>query len=464
MTPDSELLRQFARTNSQDAFAEVVKRHVNLVYPAALRQLNGDTHLAQDVAQTVFTDLANKADSLANRENLTGWLYTSTHFAAAKIVRAENRRRDRETTCMLEPAHETAPGNDWEKLRPALDDALHELNEPDREAILLRFFENRQFAQVGAKLGLNENAARMRVERALEKLRAIFATRGITTATALATLISANAVQIAPANLAPVLTAAAMAGTGTSTVSKIMAATKIKLGISAIVLAGTAMVFVAQQQSQNKLRLENESLRQQMAQWQTEDTNLSNQLANAGDAKQLPDEQFNELLKLRGQVGVLNRQLDELGKLREQNRRISKELADANQTLQSLPSPEQALFNKQRIESINNSKEIELAMKIFAGEQNGLFPTNLMQLVGDSKELPPSWTNIIANFELVNAGMTDSQYPQVIAIRETNARQSPNGTWERVYGLADGSAWNETSNDGNFDAFEEQHAIPPPNQ
>ena len=220
MTPDSELLRRYARTNSEDAFAELVRRHVNLVYSAALRQVNGDAHLAQDVAQTVFTDLARKAGSLARRETLTGWLYTSAHFAAAKIARTENRRRDREEKFMREPtkirAEEAASPEraDWEKLRPVLDDAMHELKETDREAILLRYFENRQFAEVGAKLGLNENAARMRVERALEKLRAIFAKRGITTATALASVISANAVQLAPANLAATLTTASIAGCG----------------------------------------------------------------------------------------------------------------------------------------------------------------------------------------------------------------------------------------------------------
>ena len=212
MTPDSELLGRYARTRSEDAFAELVRRHVNLVYSAALRQVNGDAHLAQDVAQTVFTDLARKAGSLARRESLTGWLYTSAHFAAAKMVRTENRRRDREDKFMREPIHENEVGRvtpcapDWEKIRPVLDDVMHELKETDREAILLRYFENRQFAEVGAKLGLNENAARMRVERALEKLRALFARRGIATAAALASVISANAVQIAPANLAATLT------------------------------------------------------------------------------------------------------------------------------------------------------------------------------------------------------------------------------------------------------------------
>ena len=310
MTPDSELLRRFAKTNSEDAFAELVKRHVNLVYSAALRQVGGDTHLAQDVAQTVFTDLARKATSLSRRESLTGWFYTSAHFAAAKIARTENRRRDREEKFMREPIHETAPEADWEKLRPTLDEVMHELKETDREAILLRYFENRPFAEVGAKLGLNENAARMRVERALEKLRSFLTKRGITTATALASVISANAIQIAPANLAATLTTAsiATAGTGTFTLLKIMTMTKLKLGISAIVVAGAATAFVIQNQAQEKLRAENRVLTQQLAQLQTDNESFSNRLAATGDSKKLPDDQFNELLKLRGEVTRLRQQ------------------------------------------------------------------------------------------------------------------------------------------------------------
>ncbi len=220
-------MRRYARTRSEDAFAELVRRHVNLVYSAALRQVNGDAHLAQDVAQTVFTDLARKAGSLARRESLTGWLYTSAHYAASKIARTENRRRHREEKFMRDPIQNSGTGvspvqsapADWEKIRPALDDAMHELKETDREAILLRYFENRPFAEVGAKLGLNENAARMRVERALEKLRAIFAKRGITAATALASVISANAVQMAPAGLAATLATTSIAAVGTGTTS-----------------------------------------------------------------------------------------------------------------------------------------------------------------------------------------------------------------------------------------------------
>ena len=214
---------------------------------------------------------------------------------------------------MREPIPETAPEPDWEKLRPVLDEVMHQLKEADREAILLRYFENRQFAEVGAKLGLNENAARMRVERALEKLRGLLAGRGVTTAAALASVISANAVQLAPAGLAATLANASLAGagTGTFTLLKIMTATQLKLGLGALVVAGAATALVVQHQTQTQLRGENESLWQKIAQMQTDNENLSNRLAEAGDAKSLPQEQFDELLKLRGEVGVLRRQRNE---------------------------------------------------------------------------------------------------------------------------------------------------------
>jgi RNA polymerase sigma factor (sigma-70 family) len=260
------------------------------------------------------SDLARKAASLKRRTTLTGWLYTSAHFAATKAVRTENRRRDREEKFMREPIPETAPEPDWEKLRPTLDAAMHELKESDREAILLRYFENRPFAEVGAKLGLNENADRMRVERALEKLQAVFLRRGIAATSALATIISANAVQVAPSGLAATLTTASLAGAGTGTLTllKIMTTTQLKLGVTAIVVAGTATMLVVQHQTQTRLRGENDRLQQQLAQLKSDNESLFNRLAVAGDAKSLPDEQLNELLRLRGEVGVLRRQTNEL--------------------------------------------------------------------------------------------------------------------------------------------------------
>jgi RNA polymerase sigma factor (sigma-70 family) len=213
MRSDGELLHRYAQGGSEEAFAELVHRHLNLIYSAAVRQVNGNTALAEDVVQSVFTDLARKAMPLSARPSLTGWLYTSTHFAAAKVLRAEQRRhqREREAQAMHELRQDSGPNRDWEQVRPMLDQAMHELKPADREAILLRFFENRPLADVGSKLGLNENAARMRIDRALEKLRVLLSRRGVATTAALSLILSTHAVHAAPAGIAASLTSTAFA-------------------------------------------------------------------------------------------------------------------------------------------------------------------------------------------------------------------------------------------------------------
>jgi RNA polymerase sigma factor (sigma-70 family) len=310
MSDDRQLLRRFVSDRSEAAFGELVARHVTLVYSAALRQTGGDAHRAQDIAQIVFTDFARKAPALSENVVLAGWLHRATIFAARQILRGERRRRAREQEAVTMNAIQSETENDgWKQIRPLLDEALERLNKTDRDALLLRFFEQQSLAQVGTNLGGSEDAARKRINRALEKLRAILTRNGVTTtAAALSTVISANAIEVAPAGLAASLTNAslAVAGTGTAfTFFKIMTMTKLKLGISALVIAGAATAFVLQHQMQIKLREENESLRQQMAQLQTDNESLSNRLAAVSDSKKLTDDQFNELLKLRGEVTLL---------------------------------------------------------------------------------------------------------------------------------------------------------------
>jgi len=243
---DDELLGRYAREGAEEAFAEIVRRHVDLVYSAALRRVGGDAHRAKDVAQLVFTDLARKAGSLAGRPVLAGWLFTATRFAAGKIVRGEQRRRLREQeAAMMDEVLGNAEGDDtraeWERLRPVIDVAMCALAERDREAVLLRFFENRGLAEIGARLGLNENAARMRVERALEKLRAGLARRGVTsTSTALGVALANQAVAAAPVGLAGSMGAAAILGASTTVAGgaaffSFMALTKIKFGVAVAV-------------------------------------------------------------------------------------------------------------------------------------------------------------------------------------------------------------------------------------
>src|SRR6266481_2315638 len=165
ITDDARLLNRFVKGGEEAAFRELVGRQFGLVYSVALRQLNGDTHLAQDVAQTVFTDLARKARFLSSNVVLSGWLYEAARFAANNLIRNEQRRRVREQEASA--MHELSPASnpDWEQLHPVLDSAMGQLSAKDRNAVLLRFFEDKSFRTVGAALGISEDAAQKRVTR-----------------------------------------------------------------------------------------------------------------------------------------------------------------------------------------------------------------------------------------------------------------------------------------------------------
>ena len=253
MSDDSELLHRYARERSEAAFAELVQRKAGLVYSAALRQVGGDAALAQDVSQSVFIDLARKAESLAGHTELTGWLYTSTRFAALKAMRAKQRReiREQEAQTMREIESDSLTGADWEKVRPLLDEEICGLPEADRSAVLMRYFEGRPFAEIGAKLGMGESSARMRADRALDKLRLRLAGKGITsTVAALGLVLSTQAVAAPPAGLAASLAGGALAqatviGTGGGIAVKffqLFAVNKLKLGLIAVVTMGAAGV------------------------------------------------------------------------------------------------------------------------------------------------------------------------------------------------------------------------------
>ncbi len=218
MPDDATLLRRYSRERAEDAFAELVRRHLDAVYSAALRRVGGDAHLAEDVAQQVFVALARNAAALAQREILVGWLYTTTRHLAANVVRGERRRKAREqqACAMNETASESAPAADWSRIGPLLDGAIDQLGEADRTAILLRFVERRAFGEIGTTLRVSEDAARMRVERALDKLRALLERRGIASSSAALGVVLANhAVAAAPAGLAATVTTTASAATST---------------------------------------------------------------------------------------------------------------------------------------------------------------------------------------------------------------------------------------------------------
>ncbi len=236
---DFELLREYVDQQSEAAFSELLKRHASLVYSAALRQVR-DPHLAEEVTQVTFIILAKKAHTIRQGTIMSGWLYRTTRFAAFDAVKMQIRRQQREHEASQMEISSTDDFQ-WKQIEPFLDEAVSGLGENDRNAILLRFFENKSLAEIGTALGTNEEAARKRITRAMEKLRAFFKRRGVVIpVAALAGLLSANSVQAAPAGLiSSTATIAVLKGVaaGGSTPAflnstlKLMAWTKIKTGI-----------------------------------------------------------------------------------------------------------------------------------------------------------------------------------------------------------------------------------------
>ncbi len=257
MSDNMDLVREYAASRSEQAFETIVSRYINLVYSTALRQVR-NPDLAQEVTQAVFIILARKAASLSPKTILSGWLYRTARYASADALKMEMRRQRREQEAQMEAV--TSPNESdslWEQLSPLLDEAMAGLRDKDRDAIVLRYFENKTLGEVGTALGIEERAAQKRVARSLEKLRAFLARRGVALTTAIiAAAVSANSVQAAPVGLAATISATAAKGSVVAATTltlvkgalKLMAWTKIKtaiaVGTGVLLTAGTITVAV----------------------------------------------------------------------------------------------------------------------------------------------------------------------------------------------------------------------------
>ena len=243
------LVREFAAGHSEAAFAELAERHVGLVHAAALRQ-TGDSDLAGEITQAVFIILARKAALLGPKTVLSAWLCQTTRYAAADALKSRRRRQAREQEAYMqstlnEPTDAEAGTDAWTQLAPLLDDALAELGETDRAALVLRYFENKNGREIALALRIGEAAAQKRVVRALEKLRGRFVKRGVTlTGAVIAGAVAANAAPAAPTGMAVAVAAvAAKGGAISATITTLVKGTMktmtwIKIKFAAAIGAG----------------------------------------------------------------------------------------------------------------------------------------------------------------------------------------------------------------------------------
>src|ERR1035441_8733689 len=326
MTSDLELLEAYTREESEESFAALVNRHLNLVYSAALRQVRSP-QLAEEVAQSVFTDLSRNAAKLKPDTILIAWLYQVTRRTAIDVVRREARRQLREQIATEMNTLNTdtlsrqsgTPADEWSQVEPMLDEAMETLDAADRTAVLLRYFENKSLREVGAALGTSDDAAQKRVSRAVERLREFLAKRGVTVgAGGLVVVLAANAVQAAPIGLAATIATAAalavttIATTATATAVKTIAMTTLQKAIitAALVAAAGTGIFGAHQASTSRSQVQ--TLQQQQAplteriqQLQHERDDATNRLVSLDNEITRLKGNTAELLKLRGEVARL---------------------------------------------------------------------------------------------------------------------------------------------------------------
>lgn len=431
MTTERTLLADYAANGSERAFREVVRRYIDLVYSTAVRLVYGDTHLAEDVAQMVFADLARLARTLSPDVTLGGWLHRRTCHVALSLMRSQRRRQNRERQAAEMNAQQDSAESSFAQVAPLLDEAINQLAAEDRAAITLRFFERRDFRSIGEALGSTEDAAQKRVTRALEKLRGMLVSRGATVSVAgLAAALGAHAVTAAPAGLAVSVSSAALASAAASggvtlTLLKLMAMTKSQVVVSAVVVAGLGTALVVEHQTSAKLREQNRALQAQVEQWAAQAEPLAAKRflkprlpaprmvakpASVEPPENLqPTNAFARLFKNEGELPKLSR--DQVESYLARNRRSAESLVAAFRL-----TGDRALL-QEAVEKQPNEPRVSFAGWIAAQTKNDAAPEERRQWLDALKQSAPD--NALANYlsaqDYFKSGQTDRAVEELIA-------------------------------------------------
>jgi len=472
MTSDLALLQDYARNGVQASFSTLVNRHLGLVYSAALRQVRSP-ELAEEVAQSVFADLARSAARLKPDTIVTAWLYHVTRRKAIDVVRRESRRQLREQVASEMNAM-NATADDWTHVEPLLDDAMEALEDTDRAAVLLRYFQNKSLRDLGQELGVSEDAAQKRVSRAVERLREFFAKREVKVgAASLAAAVSANAAQAVPVGLA--VTLASSITTGAATAGAAVAATpviamtivqKALVATTVVALAGVGIYEGVQvfrlRDDVRTLQAQQAPLTGQIQQLQSDLSDATIQVSWLRDENERLNRNTAELLRLRGEVGVLRDGQAEIKRLREENAALQASIA-SNQTS---PNPIADLQENQRQVSrmkLFDGRNTAMQLFQFADDNQGWYPTNWRDVTRYTNDYPVSGEN---SFEMVfkrpfHRDELGTNWDRTIVVREYYAWPTYDGQWGKIYGFADSHSQVVILPDGNFAAWEAENTFNP---
>jgi len=471
---DAQLLREYA-TGSETAFGELVSRHTDLVYSAALRQVI-DPDFAWDVSQSVFTDLGRKAKSLSGNIVLAGWLYRSTRFAALTFLRNERRRqnRERQAVQLLDPPGESSP--DWDRIRPVLDEAMANLGDADRDALVLRFFNKEDFRAVGVALGHQRRCrAKARHARSGETPRVSSSPR--------------RDVVVGSAGHRPDRKRGAGGSGGIGGHNLRRSCRRRRRGSGRFNLqrpesyehdeiesgnprrrcrcrrrhfgGGSAADRLSAPGRERGLRMQST----QLEQFRTENQQFAGGRANADELERLRNE-VAELHRLRAGVARLRQERTDAAQLQAENARLKQNVANraGAEDDKTASTPEQEQFKRQAIDRLNFATQWLLSFIIYAENHEGRLPQKFSDvdvfdvLAGSIEGLSPSDFEIVYDGKLPDIKDTS----RTIILREKEARINPDGNWTKAYGFADGHSEIHRPPDGNFERFEKERIVASP--